>query len=161
MVALKDTELLAWLDRTSQGWRDLATRHPEILSLPCSIRETSTVGQLLQHIVAVELRYEERLNDLPASSYDGIAYDSAAVIDATHQRAMELVRRLDDRDAAFWEEVMELATRSAGMVRASRRTVLVHLCMHSIRHYAQLATLVREHGIPPGWPMDYLFSSVV
>jgi hypothetical protein len=29
--------------------------------------------------------------------------------------------------------------------------------MHGIRHYAQLATLVRQHGVAPDWPMDYLF----
>ncbi len=28
---------------------------------------------------------------------------------------------------------------------------------HGIRHYAQLATLVRQHGVTPDWPMDYLF----
>jgi uncharacterized damage-inducible protein DinB len=31
--------------------------------------------------------------------------------------------------------------------------------MHSIRHYAQLATLVRQHGFQPTWPMDYLFTA--
>jgi len=35
--------------------------------------------------------------------------------------------------------------------------VLFHALLHGIRHYAQLATLVRQHGIKPEWPMDYLF----
>jgi len=29
--------------------------------------------------------------------------------------------------------------------------------MHSIRHYAQLATLARQNGFKPDWPMDYLY----
>jgi hypothetical protein len=29
--------------------------------------------------------------------------------------------------------------------------------LHGIRHYAQLATLVRQQGVKPDWQMDYLF----
>jgi uncharacterized damage-inducible protein DinB len=37
-----------------------------------------------------------------------------------------------------------------------RRTLFVHLFMHSVRHYAQLATLVRQHGYPVDFAMDYV-----
>ena len=43
-----------------------------------------------------------------------------------------------------------------GLARASRKTVFFHAMMHSIRHYAQLATLVRQHGFKTSFPMDYL-----
>lgn len=158
MTALTVDELLAWLDQTSNGWRGLVQRHPEALTFPCSTRETQNVAELLQHIVAVELRYAERLRDLPETSYDQIAFDSADAIFATHARAMDLLQPLLGRDAAFWDGTIEFMTRSAGRMRAPRRAVLVHLAMHAIRHYAQLATLVREHGIAPGWQMDYLFA---
>ncbi len=42
-------------------------------------------------------------------------------------------------------------------MQATRRSELVHTLMHSIRHYARLATLVRQHGIQPDWAMDYMF----
>lgn len=156
MVAITGTELLDWVEETSRGWKKLITAHPEILSFPCDIRETKNAAQLLQHIVAVELRYAERLNELPQTPYESIPYDSAEVIYTTHDRAMELLRPLLDRDDAFWEEVLEMKTRSAGTLRATRRTVLVHLLTHSIRHYAQLATLSRQQGVPPDWHMDYI-----
>jgi uncharacterized damage-inducible protein DinB len=35
----------------------------------------------------------------------------------------------------------------------------VHLTLHSMRHYAQLATLVRQQGFKTTWPMDYLFTA--
>jgi uncharacterized damage-inducible protein DinB len=41
-------------------------------------------------------------------------------------------------------------------LRATRRTILMHLLTHSIRHYAQLATLTRKQGVAPDWSMDYL-----
>jgi uncharacterized damage-inducible protein DinB len=156
MVGITGMELLDWVERTSQGWKRLTTTHPEILGFSCDIRETTSVAELLQHIVAVELRYAERLNELAETPYEAIPHDSAGVIYATHDRAMELLRPLLERDDAFWETVLEMKTRSAGMMRATRRTVLAHLLTHSIRHYAQLATLARKQGVAADWPMDYI-----
>lgn len=157
MNALSGLELMAWVEKTSAGWKALVEEHPGVLRLPCDIRDTKTVGELLQHIVAVELRYAERLADLPETQYERIGYGSAEEIYATHRQAMGLLRELMERGDYDWEQRIEFATRSAGRVRSSRRTVLVHLLMHSIRHYAQLATLVRKQGIRPGWAMDYMF----
>ncbi len=161
MLALTGNELQAWVKETSLNWKKLIAAHPEILALPCDIRETQSVAQLLQHIVAVELRYTERLNDLPETSYDAIPFDSLDAIFATHDRAMALLKPLLERDPNFWEAPIEFATRSAGTLRASRRTILVHMLTHSIRHYAQLATLVRTHGITPDWQMDYLMMKLL
>lgn len=157
MTALTAEELQAWVEQTAQGWQRLLSAHPEILSFPCDVRETSSVAELLQHIAAVELRYAQRLHGLPETPYEEIPYDSAAAIEATHKQAMKMIRELADRSPDFWEQPIEFVTRRAGPLRVSRRAVLVHLFMHSIRHYAQLATLVRQQGIKPDWPMDYIF----
>jgi uncharacterized damage-inducible protein DinB len=156
MVAMTGAELQAWVEETSQGWKRLIGKHPEILSFPCDIRETESVAQLLQHIVAVELRYAERLSEMPQTGYESIPYDTVEQIYATHDRAMELLQPLMDNDAEWWDTVLEIKTRSAGTLRASRRTVLVHLLTHSIRHYGQLATLARQKGVAPDWGMDYI-----
>src|SRR5579863_3846353 len=102
MVAITGEELQEWVEHMSNGWRKLLSAHPEILSFPCDIRETSTAAQLLQHIVAVELRYAERLNELPQTEYAAIPYDSVDALYATHDRAMALLRPLMDRGEAFW-----------------------------------------------------------
>jgi uncharacterized damage-inducible protein DinB len=156
MVAITGTELQQWVEETSMGWKKLIAKHPEILTFPCDIRETQSAAQLLQHIVAVELRYAQRLNDLSQTGYESIPYDTVERIYATHDRAMELLQPLMDNEAEWWETVLEIQTRSIGTLRASRRTVLVHMLTHSIRHYAQLATLARQHGVPADWGMDYL-----
>ena len=54
-------EILAWNEKTAQGWRQLLTSHPELLTQPCDIAGTKNVAELLQHIVAAQLRYAERL----------------------------------------------------------------------------------------------------
>lgn len=161
MTALTADELLAWLDRTSSGWRELLTTHPEALTFPCDVREGRTVDDLIQHIVAVELRYAERLAGLTETPYDAVPKGSADVLYATHDRAVALLRDVLTRPDVNWEEVLEFTTRSAGTLRASRRTVLVHLAMHGIRHYAQLAMLVRQRGVKPDWLMDYLLMGLV
>ena len=154
--ALTAAEALKWNQATNATWRKLLTEYPEILSLPCDIMQVSTVAQLLQHIVAVEVRYAERILGLPETEYANVRYDSVEAIYATHDRAMELYRRALD-SATDWKEQSRFQTRSAGVLLTSRKTILFHALFHSIRHYAQLGTLVRQHGYKTGWYGDYLF----
>ena len=161
LPGMSGEEMLAWLEVTSARWHGFLQQHPEVLLLPCDIRETHTFGESLQHIVAVELRYAQRLHGMVETSYDLVAFDTADAIFATHDRAVALVRQLDDRDAEFWETPIQFVTRSGGELRVTRRTVYLHMLMHSIRHYAQLATLVRQAGVPTDWPMDYLMMGVL
>jgi uncharacterized damage-inducible protein DinB len=154
--SLPAEEVLAWLEKTSTNWRALIEAHPEILALPCDIMGVSTAGELLRHIVAVELRYAERLAGLPATEYASIAHNSAEVLYAAHERAMKLLREQLASDVD-WDQRIEFATRILGKLGASRKTILFHEMLHSIRHYAQLATLVRQQGIQPDKQMDFLF----
>jgi uncharacterized damage-inducible protein DinB len=159
MTALTAEELIAWVEHTTTGWRSLTANHPEILAFSCDVRESSSIAELLQHIVAVELRYAQRLNGIPETSYDQIGLNPTQDLFPAHDQAITLLRQALSDSHTDWEQEIDFATRSAGTLHATRRTVLVHLLMHSIRHYAQLATLVRQHGIQPGWPMDFLFMS--
>jgi uncharacterized damage-inducible protein DinB len=152
---LSARELVAWLEKTSTNWRALVEAHPEILAMPCDVAGVTTAAALLQHIVAVELRYAERLAGLAATDYAAIPFDSAGAIYGIHGQAASLFREQLESDVD-WDEKIEFVTRSMGTMRASRKTILFHAMLHSIRHYAQLATLVRQPGVKPDWPMDYL-----
>ena len=149
-------DLLRWNDETARRWRDLVRAHPEILSLPCDVRGGQNAGQLLQHIVAVELRYAERLAGTPETAYESVLYGTADEIFATHMRALDMIHALLADEGFDWNHDIEFTTLTLGKLRASRRDILLHLLFHGIRHYAQLATLVRAAGISPGWPMDFL-----
>ena len=63
-----------------------------------------------------------------------------------------------DEDLA---SVMEFPTRTAGIVRASKRKIVMHALLHSVRHWAQLATALREAGYPTNWGKDFLYSPVM
>jgi uncharacterized damage-inducible protein DinB len=156
---LTTQDVLEWYESTSNHWRGFLTEHPEILALPCDIANTSSVGQLLQHIVAVELRYAERIARLPETTYEQIRYDSVDALYATHDRATALFNQ-SLANGINWDEEIDFTTRSYGTLRASLNTNLFHALLHSIRHYAQLGTLVRQQGYKPTWAGDYLFMGV-
>ena len=149
-------EILAWNNKTAQGWRKLLTEHPELLTQPCDIAVTKNVAELLQHIVAAQLRYAERLAGLPISDYATIPFDSVESIYAVHDRAAAIFRQLFSSDID-WDEAIDFTTRTMGILHSNRKTILFHAPLHGIRHYAQLASLVRQCGVKPDWPMDYLF----
>jgi uncharacterized damage-inducible protein DinB len=66
--------------------------------------------------------------------------------------------RATDADLA---KVMEFSTRTAGVLRASKRKMFTHAMLHGVRHWAQLATALREKGHGTDWPHDFLFSDVM
>lgn len=160
MVALTGEELLAWNNKTAEQWRTLLEAHKDLLTLPCDVAGVKCVGELMQHIVTAQLRYAERLNGITETPYDAIRYDTVAELFAGHAKGTALIRQILADPTCDWTEELEFTTRRSGTLRANRKTILVHALMHGIRHYAQLATLVRQHGVAPGWPMDYLFMGV-
>jgi len=140
----------------SERWKVFLLEHPHALEPPCDIRETRTVGELLQHIVTVEQRYAQCLAGAEETPYDEIPFDTAEEIDRTHNRAMSLLSELHDRGESFWDKWIQFTTRSGRAIELPRRIVFVHLLMHSVRHYAQLATILRQHGHPVDFAMDYI-----
>jgi uncharacterized damage-inducible protein DinB len=154
--SLSAEDLLAWVDHTAHQWKALITAHPEALTITCDIAGVKSVSQLLQHIVAVQLRYAESLSSLLQTPYEQIPFATPDEIYATHDRSLRMYRELFARPDIDWYESIEFPTRSLGRLRSTRSGIVFHALLHAIRHYAQLATLLRQHGIKPGWQMDYL-----
>ena len=161
-AALAAADLLAWNDANAKIWYSLATEHPEVLDIVCDIHKAKTVVDLLHHIVAAELRYAERLSDAPVTDFSAIASGTAAEIFATHDRAVAMLRRMIADEGFDWGGEIVFTTLTAGKRRATRRAILHHALLHGTRHYAQLATLTRQHGFKAA-PADFLItnSSVV
>lgn len=156
MLTVPIEDLLRWNEITATRWRDLLRAHPHLLAVATDIRNSGDVAHLLQHIAAVELRYAERLASLPESDYDSVPFASPDDLHATHERALALIRPLLADEAFDWSQPIEFPTITLGRIRATRRDVLIHMLLHSVRHYAQLAVIVRQAGVKPDWPMDFL-----
>jgi uncharacterized damage-inducible protein DinB len=155
--ALQADELLAWNDHSAQQWRAFANANPAVLTVPCDIYRAKTVGELLQHIVAAELRYAERLSGLPCTDYAAIPLGRAEEVFQAHDHAVDLLRTLLAKDDFDWSLKVDFPTLTAGTLRARRRTFFFHAMLHAIRHYAQLSTLVRRAGFQTDFRGDYLW----
>lgn len=157
-LAISADKILDWNDTTAQRWRAFFAANPGALEVPSDIRNSKTVADTMQHIFAVELRYAQRLAALPESPYEAVPTAPLDALFAVHDQALAMVRALLADPAYDWGKRITFDTITAGRLSASREAVLLHLNLHAIRHYAQLATLVRQHGYKPDWPMDYLYT---
>ena len=156
-------ELLASNEAGTTKWRKWFDEQPAtVLDLPLSIALAKNVREFLLHIFAVELRYAERLKELPITAYESLPTSSVSELFSVGEKAGGMYREYfaaaTDDDLA---SVIEFPTRTAGVVRASKRKIVVHALLHSVRHWAQLATALREAGYPTNWGKDFLYSEVM
>lgn len=163
LAQISFAELLAANETETQKWLLWFNEQPAaLLDVPLSIALAKNVREFLLHIFAVELRYAERLTGSPVTEYETLPSGSVAELFAIGDRARVKYRNylanLTDEDLAV---VMEFPMRTAGVIRASKRKMYVHALQHSVRHWAQLATALREAGYPTNWGKDFLYSDVM
>jgi uncharacterized damage-inducible protein DinB len=151
-------KLIRWNDKTAQNFHDFVQANPTIFLLPSDIRSSETIAGTLQHIVYLELRFANLIAGFAKTPLEDIPKDSIDALHSTHTHAMAIVRKLLADPTFDWTQELTFEIPNLGRLDASRETFLIHLTMHSIRHYAQLATLVRQAGFELNWRMDYLFT---
>lgn len=120
----------------------------------------STIGGLIRHIFSSELRYAQRIAGVPLTDTTVVAIDDpialfllGAVARASFLGVIEAL------PTAEWIEPFEFPLLNSN-VRSTPRKVVVHVLTHEIRHWAQVATLLRLQGWM-GEPQDLLFSPVL
>ncbi|HEX7285792.1 MAG TPA: DinB family protein [Candidatus Angelobacter sp.] len=162
MRGLSFGELLDYCEEETQRWGGWFKKNPAALDLACDIAGTKTVREVVLHIVAVQMRYAERLLNLPITEYDALAGKSGDELFALGTKSFEDLRSFavaaNDPD---WDGQLTFPTRSAGNLTASRRKIFIHALLHGLRHWAQLSTYLRQQGYKQDWPHDFIFSSVI
>lgn len=156
-------ELLDYTAAETRHWqRWLAAQPAEVLDLPIGAGRTATVRGLIHHTIVVERRYTDRLRGEPVTTYESVPSDSLdalfATFDDTRVRLDAWLASANDADLA---QILEFQTLSAGTLTGSARKVLVHLLLHGVRHWAQLATALRQQGHATDWPHDILMSDAL
>lgn len=155
-------EMLADNEASTRKWQAWFTANPAALDVLCAIYNSGTVRGLLKHIFAVELRHSQRLGGEEVTAYEAIPVGSLDDLVAVHSMAIgNLHRFLSHADEAALQKVIPLQTVSAGTLHSSRRKLFAHIMLHSMRHWAQLSTLLREAGYKTDWPKDFLFSEAM
>jgi len=163
LAQISFADLLSANEAETQKWRKwFDEQSAAVLDVPLSIALAKNVGEFLLHVFAVELRYAERLAGLPITDYETLPTGSVAELFGIGDRAREMYRgylgKATDEDLA---SVMEFPTRTAGIIRSSKRKMFAHSMLHGVRHWAQLTTALREAGYTTGWGKDFLYSPVM
>jgi len=148
--------------KSTELWRAWFAQHPQAFAVPCDIFDTKTVAGFVKHIFLAELRHSQRLTGQRVVNADEIKAAAGDELFAVHDEAIANYRRFASAaPVESLHEIIDVQTLSRGTVRASRRKLFVHVMLHSKRHWAQLATLLRHHGAPTDWPHDFLFSEAM
>lgn len=154
--------LLAYLDEETANYERLFQQHPEALNVATDVAHVKNAKGLLHHIFAVELRYSERLREQPNTPFEQIPQDSAEQLfqlgREARRRLRQFIAEADDRKLA---QSVTFKTVSYGERTVTFRKCLVHALIHSIRHWAQMATALRQAGYPQDWQHDFLFTGAI
>jgi len=159
---LSADELLRFCFAETQRWHEWLGANQKLLDLPFDIAQAKTVRDLILHIVAVDLRYAERLLGEKVTEYNELPTSTLEELFSTADQARE---KLDffarQASEAEWNQVLSFPTRSAGTLSSSKRKIFIHTLLHGMRHWAQLATYLRQQGHKQPWAHDFIFSDVI
>ncbi len=162
MYALTPDELLNYCVEETGRWREWFKSNAAALDVATDIAGSKNVREVVLHIAAVELRYSERLLEQPVSEYDQLSSRTVDELFAIFIRSQDYMREfLSQAQDADWEKVIPFATRSAGTLTASKRKIFVHAYLHGVRHWAQLASFLRQQGHKQDWYHDFLFTKTM
>ncbi len=162
-AVLSAEDFLRHNEEETGKWREFFGAHPEALDIKVELAGMQDVRGVVLHIFVVEVLYGERLagvvrekiawEDFPVHSLDQLfSYHELA---AEHFR--NFLARVRPED---WDEVLSFGTME-WKLKASRRKMFVHTMLHSVRHWAQLATVLRQNGLKQDWQHDFILSSVI
>lgn len=142
-------------------WHAWFIDHPDAWRLPFATGRTATIGGLVLHIFGVELRYAQRLLEQPVSHPDEFTQSGVEeVFELGEHARSQLVEFLTNASTDDLEKVLTFATMTAGTVTATKHKIAANIFLHGIRHWAQVATVLRQNDFVDQWPHDMLLSSM-
>jgi uncharacterized damage-inducible protein DinB len=154
------SEFLKYVDEETSHWKEFFHANPKALDVSVSIAGTKSVRDMLLHIFAVELRYAERLNDIAeVTPYERHTGKSAEELFAMGEQARQMLAEYLAK-ASDLDRVLTFPTLTSGTLSASKKKIAIHMLLHGVRHWAQLATALREAGFTTG-KHDFIFSNVM
>jgi uncharacterized damage-inducible protein DinB len=157
--ALSYETLLELTSTEHHRWNQWFVEHPDAWSVPFATGRMATIGQLVLHIFAVELRYTQRLFDQEVTAWEDFSQTSIEdVFELGDNARAQLVQFLTTAPESELDGVLSFETLTAGKVTATKHKIASNIFLHDIRHWGQIATVLRQHGYTDQWPHDLLLS---
>jgi uncharacterized damage-inducible protein DinB len=121
----------------------------------------ATIGGVVTHIFVVELRYAQRLLDQEVTPWEQFRQTSIDdVFELGDHARGQLVQFLTSAPESELDRVLTFQTLTAGTVTASKHKIASNIFLHGIRHWGQVATVLRQQGFTDQWAHDLLLTSV-
>ncbi len=159
--ALRYETLLELTSTEHHLWHRWFLEHPAAWDVPFATGRMATIGKLVLHIFAVELRYSQRLVGGEVTPWDDFSETSIEdVFELGENARAQLVQFLTTAPESELDRALTFETLTAGTVTASKHKIASNVFLHDIRHWAQIATVLRQQGFTDQWPHDLLLSAI-
>ena len=147
-------DLLSYTDWERAQWHAwFREQGPKALAVDLGANNTGrmkNVGELVRHIFSAEKRYVERALQVPLSDTSAIpADDVEALFDFGAMSRRSMRELLMTFPVSEWNAPREMAFGSNKWMVNSRKMIL-QAVTHEIRHWAQIATFLRQAGYSVG-----------
>lgn len=150
-------ELLDYQQEQTEQWRELFEKKPFLLTIEVS--PTDTIADVLFHAFTSEYRIAQRLLGEPMTQDADFARrtvsDLFSIEEAANLKMREYIAHRSQEEVAT---IQKYPSPTLGEFDASPKKMLTHAIIHSVRHWAQVARAVREHGQRADFSHDPLFS---
>jgi uncharacterized damage-inducible protein DinB len=159
--ALSYKALLELTSTEHHRWHQWFIEHPAAWDVSFASGRMATIGQLVLHIFAVELRYTQRLLDQEVTRWEDFLQTSIEdVFELGDNARAQLVDFMTNAPESELDRILTFETLTAGRVAASKHKIASNIFLHDIRHWGQIATVLRQHGCTDQWPHDLLLSAI-
>ena len=159
--ALRYETLLELTSTEHHLWHQWFLEHAPAWDVPFATGRMATIGKLVLHIFAVELRYTQRLLGEEVTRWEEFSQTSIEdVFELGENARAQLVQFLTTAPESELDRVLTFETLTAGTVTASKHKIASNIFLHDIRHWGQIATVLRQHGYTDQWPHDLLLSPI-
>jgi len=154
------TDLFAYEEEEANHWEEWFRANAPALSARVELKHT--LRNKLFHIFSVTQRNAERLlgeemtpdQDLEARTLDQLF----AIGRLAREKYREYLAKATEEQLAIPRTYNSF---TLGEFTATPRKLLLHGAIHSIRHWGQIATLLRQQGYTVNFPHDVIFSKVI
>ncbi len=155
-------ELLAYTTEEQGRWERWFSEHgDEPLRIALAGDRMTTIGAMIQHFLGTEIWFAERLAGVPATEWWTEPCDHAAALMELGRRGKQVMGAvIEQTPDGDWATVVEFSGGGKSL-RVSKRKAVLNALIHEIRHWAQVATLVRQHGIAPPGGHDIILSGAL
>jgi len=163
-IQISLNNLIDYTQWEREKWHDWLLQHGKnVLATstgPHGDGRFESIGGVIRHIFSAEKRYIDRLSGRPLTDPASVSNDNIEELFQFGAESRKGLKRFFETYPYEQWDVPQEFTIANSVLRATPKKIAIHILLHEIRHWAQMATLFRLNGMT-GEFHDFLFSPVL